>query len=33
MFGEKQGKLYNIKFQSIWFKDDIRKLDERVKEF
>lgn len=31
--GEKVAKLFIIKLQSVWFKDDVNKIDERIKEF
>lgn len=31
--GEKVARLFIVKLQSVWFKDDISKIDERLKEF
>lgn len=31
--GEKVAKLFIVKLQGVWFKDDVSKIDERIKEF
>lgn len=31
--GEKVARLFIVRLQSVWFKDDVAKIDERIKEF